>query len=223
MGCYICDREKESVEHAPAKCFFPKGKRENLITVDSCSKHNEDTSKDDEYVRNIIAMAVSNNDVAYQHFLKKCVRSFENSQALLKETTGEKRRVFIEDVENNKGLLKPTYAFKIKRKRIDKVIKKIGYAIFYYNYGERWNRELFTGTEHLRNEGMEAEELGKLIQDSKKELVDLEFKGYNPKVFKYAFLHKEKENIHDSIMIARFYEGFEFWLFSKNNTTGPKI
>lgn len=76
MTCYICGQPTTSVEHAPAWCFFPTDKRINLTTVDSCTNHNEDTSKDDEYVSNIIAMSLGNNQVALDHFLKKCVSSF---------------------------------------------------------------------------------------------------------------------------------------------------
>ena len=99
MTCYICGQPATSVEHAPAKCFFPEDKRVNLTTVDSCSVHNEDTSKDDEYVRNIIAMSIGNNQVAYSHFLQKCIKSFERSPKLLQSTTGTKRRVYYEENE----------------------------------------------------------------------------------------------------------------------------
>ena len=91
--CYICGQPATSDEHAPARCFFPKNKRVNLTTVHSCSIHNEDTSKDDEYVRNIIAMSIDNNQVALNHFLQKCKKSFEKSPGLLQLTTGTKRKV----------------------------------------------------------------------------------------------------------------------------------
>lgn len=52
--CYRCNNIATSVEHVPAKCFFPKEHRKNLITVPSCEQHNNETSKDDEYVRGII-------------------------------------------------------------------------------------------------------------------------------------------------------------------------
>ena len=59
MSCYICGQPATSKEHSPARCFFPKGEIKGELTkVDSCRIHNEDTSKDDEYVRNIIAMTI---------------------------------------------------------------------------------------------------------------------------------------------------------------------
>jgi len=43
--CYMCSDPATGVEHVPAKCFFTKGQRENLITVPSCELHNNATSK----------------------------------------------------------------------------------------------------------------------------------------------------------------------------------
>lgn len=54
MGCYFCGGEVAGVEHIPPRCFFPKGKRNELITVPSCDMHNQEKSKEDEYVRAIL-------------------------------------------------------------------------------------------------------------------------------------------------------------------------
>lgn len=62
--CYRCNNIATSVEHAPAKCFFPIEHRKNLITVPSCEQHNNETSKDDEYVRGIIVASKGNNETA---------------------------------------------------------------------------------------------------------------------------------------------------------------
>jgi hypothetical protein len=83
MSCYMCDKEKVSVEHAPPKSFFPSDMQINLITVDSCLEHNEDTSLDDEYVKNLITMLIYGNDTAYRQFSGKTIKSFNRSPALL--------------------------------------------------------------------------------------------------------------------------------------------
>ncbi|HDX8380283.1 TPA: hypothetical protein RQM98_002565 [Aeromonas salmonicida] len=54
MGCYFCGGEVTGVEHIPPRSFFPKGKRRELITVDSCDIHNQEKSREDEYVRAIL-------------------------------------------------------------------------------------------------------------------------------------------------------------------------
>jgi hypothetical protein len=223
MSCYICDKEKHSVEHAPAKCFFPTDKRTNLITVDSCVEHNEDTSKDDEYVRNIIAMSITNNEIALNHFIEKCVKSFMRSPALLKMTTENQQRVYIQDSQSTDSELKPTFAFGIDRNRINLVMRKIAYAVFFHENGTKWNRNLFAGTEHLRTQGMQADDLGLLIQGAKKLLKNIPFKGENPEVFQYAFMQTDSDDINDQIMIMKFYEGFEMWIFPENGTNEPRI
>lgn len=224
MTCYICGQEATSVEHAPAKCFFPEDRRINLITVNSCAVHNEQTSKDDEYVRNIIAMSIDNNQIAINHFLKKCVRSFERSPKLLQSTTAIRRKVFYE--ENLISNIQPTYAFGIERKRIDFVMRKIAYAIFFKKFNTTWNRELKIGTESLRTSEMHIEPLGILIQEAKKDFVidltDL-YEGNNQEVFKFIFLPTESEDINDQLLIMKFYEGFEIWVFPQTNTKGPII
>ena len=223
MACYICGQTATSVEHAPAKCFFPEDKRINLTTVDSCTTHNEDTSKDDEYVRNIIAMSLGNNPVALDHFLKKCVSSFIRSPKLLQATTGIKKRAYYKDKDATEEEIKPTYAFQIDRNRIDLVMRKIAYATYFKKYGATWNRELVIGTEYLRSEGLGADDFGLLIQAAKKILIPTTFEGNNHEVFQFSFQQTESDDTNDQILIMKFYEGFEVWVFAQPETTGPNI
>lgn len=58
MGCYFCGGEVSGVEHIPPRSFFPKGKRQSLITVDSCDTHNQAKSKEDEYIRAILLSSI---------------------------------------------------------------------------------------------------------------------------------------------------------------------
>lgn len=220
MGCYICGAPATSVEHVPAKSFFPKNKRVNLYTVDSCKDHNEETSKDDEYVRNIIAMAIGGNDTGMKHFLDVCMRSFQNSIGLLKATTNINTTVFVSE---KGGEAQPTYAFQIDRQRIDKVLRKIAYALYYHTYKSSWNRELAIGTEYLIKDSMSTDEYGLLIQKAKKIVPELPFIGNNQDVFKHCFLATESDDTNEQILVMKFYDGFEIWAFAQSNTTGPKL
>lgn len=220
--CYICGQPTSSAEHAPAKCFFPKDKRSGILTtVGSCSLHNEETSKDDEYVRNIIAMTIGNNSVALSVFLNSCIKSFNRSPKLLSATTKIQRQVFTQEKGEDK--INPTYAFQIDRERVDLVMRKIAYATFFKKYNSRWSRELAIGTEFLRNGTMEADEYGVLIQNSKKLLHIPSYEGTNQDVFKFTFLETESQDINEQILIMIFYEGFEVWAFAQPNTVGPKL
>jgi len=222
MSCYICGLPSKSQEHAPARCFFPKGEVKGELTkVDSCTAHNEDTSKDDEYVRNIIAMTIGNNEVALSHFLNSCVKSFKRSPKLLSATTKVRKRVYYK--EKGQEEIKPTYAFQIDRNRIDFVMRKISYATYFKKYGIQWNRELIIGTEFLRQEGMDTDDFGLLIQSAKNVLDTPIFEGTNPEVFKFSFLQTNSDDTNDQILVMTFYEGFEVWVFSQTGTIGPKL
>jgi len=217
--CYICGQPATSVEHAPAKCFFPSGYKINLITVDSCKEHNEDTSKDDKYVRNIVAMSLSNNKVAYDHFLDKVVTAFKESPALFKTTTNVTKQVWT----NESGKLEPTYAFQIDRKRFDNVMRKIAYAVFFKDYKKSWNRELIVMTEHLITTDLQPDKHGELIQSSRPLIVEHSFDGTNPSVFKYKFLPGVTDDNNDQLLRFVFYEGFEVWISAIPNSKGPKL
>lgn len=214
--CYLCEGEKHSKEHVPARCFFPKEDqyRKNLIKVSSCKKHNEDTSKDDEYVRNIICMSIGNNAVAYKQFIEEVLKSFQHSPALQNQTLQTKKQVYVKKCQN----VKPTFAFSIDRDRFDKVMKKIGYALYYYKYGKVWQRELIVATEFLLDKYMHQDELGELISSIKSELKMPEFDGENPQVFQYKFEETETEDV---ILWMKFYEGFEVFIIPNTNTSNP--
>ena len=122
MSCYMCGKKKVSIEHSPPKCFFPISQRINLITVDSCKEHNEDTSLDDEYVKNLITMLIDGNSTAYRQFSEKTIKSFKRSPALLQSTTEKQHPVNFNGIQ--------TVAFEIDRDRVDLVMRKIAYALF---------------------------------------------------------------------------------------------
>ncbi len=122
----LCDKVATSVEHCPAKSFFPKTKRNNLITVPSCYIHNEKTSLDDEYVRDLILISKDNNIVAEEHFKDKGIQSLQRSAGLFNELTKNPKRLnFIEGDDNSQNL-----AFQVDKNRFDKVIEKLLMAYF---------------------------------------------------------------------------------------------
>ena len=215
--CYLCSEEKFSMEHVPAKCFFPEESeyRKDLIMVPSCKKHNEDTSKDDEYVRNIICMSIGNNSVAFKQFIDKVLESFQHSPALKSQTLQKVQKVYVKEEENN---IEPALAFQIDRERFDKVMKKIGYALYYHEYGKVWQRGLIVATEFLLDINMQQDELGKMIQEFKPQLITPKFDGENPKVFQYKFGETTTEDV---ILWMKFYEGFEVFIIPNTSTTRP--
>jgi len=201
--CYMCDEESTSVEHSPPKSFFPTDKRTNLITVPACKTHNEDTSKDDEYVRNIITMSIENNQTSIDHFFDKSLRSFQRSPGLTSAI-----RNSLKDVSFYKLNAK---SFQLDRPRFDRVIRKIAYALFYQEYGYTWERLLAATTNQLKMEDMSNDHLGDIFETLSDDLNELQLKGENPLVFQYAFINFGPDR-NDKALFMLFYEGFPFWI-----------
>jgi hypothetical protein len=210
MSCYICGGQKESREHAPARCFFPKGMRSDPIVVDSCEKHNEDTSIDDEYVKNIITMMAQNNTTSKKQFNGKTIRSFKRSKPLLTQTIQQIKTVTANGVEQD--------ILEVDKARIDKVMKKIAYAAFFNKYAKRWLRKLAVHTRDLTHENLESDEVGKVISRCDEETAP-DFEGSHPEVFQYSF--EDIEDPEDATLIMRFYEGFEIWIVPLEEKSEP--
>ena len=204
--CYVCGADATSKEHVPPKCFFPEDStyRQQLITVPSCTKHNADTSADDEYVRNVISMCIGNNAVGFNQFKDKTVESFTDSIGLLKRTVGNSQRVL-----TSEGL---TRAFEIDRNRFDRVMKKVGYGLFSNEFGVPWNRGLIVATRNIRTQNMSEDDFGPLIEWAEENCPPLPEQGRNPKVFQYTLVGSKEDRENTSFRIS-FYENFVVWIF----------
>ena len=120
--CYWCGEGVPKVsltsEHVPPKCFFPKGYRNQLMTVPSCEKHNNDLSYLDEKFQ-FYFKAHKSNIVAKNDFLDKVVRGFKR-----KEKEG-----FVNSFNKNTGFGlingKPTIFTKLEPFEPDIFIEKI--------------------------------------------------------------------------------------------------
>ena len=191
----MCNKEKVSVEHAPPRSFFPSGMRNNLITVDSCQEHNEDTSLDDEYIKNLITMLIGGNPTAYKQFSEKTLKSFKRSPALLQSTT-EKQ-------------------YPVNFNRVDLVMRKIAYALFYHKYNQRWLRKLITATTHLKTSDFENDDFGQLIEGVQQQHTPT-YEGDHPDVFQFAFIQID-DDINNQFLRMKFYDGFEIWMIPDEN------
>jgi hypothetical protein len=217
MKCYLCDNEATSVEHCPAQSFFPKDNRTDLITVPSCSIHNEQTSKDDEYVRNIIAMTKGNNSVGANHFKNKGLRSLQRSIALSNITFKNPKQLnFIKDDDNSK-----TLAFVVDRNRFDKAMRKISYGLFYFKFHQTWNHKLAIAAHNLVTENLETDSIAEWIRANNKLGTDFPYEGSNPDVFRYSFLHFTFS--HHKFLVMKFYNWFEVWAIPREDSVAPSL
>ncbi len=215
MTCYYCGNKAVSSEHVPPRCFFPKDKRNNLIQVPACELHNESTSKDDSYVLFIIASFIGNNVTGKTHSVDKGIKPVLRSEALQSVIKENSLNIFVDDGNG----LQTTKMINIDRKRFDDEIIKMAHALFFHTYNRRWIKDLFVGTNSLLCNDGKVEDLGFLINNTKKVLEESgieetrTFWGDNPDVFKYRFI--ETEDPDTPILQMIFYEGFEVWVFVK--------
>ena len=210
--CYVCGKTTTSKEHVPAKCFFPEDSayRKQLITVPSCNEHNENTSKDDEYVRNVITIFYQNNPIAFQQFMNKVVKSLSRDKSLAG---------ILHKIQTPQGIVP---AIEIDRPRLDKVIRKMAYALYYNEFKKPWNRKLIVFSKHLVFKNLETDDFSKLIHFAENNLPNSSFDGKNPTVFKYN-LFKLDTGDENSVIRIVFYEGFTFWITSIQNSNSFEL
>ncbi|WP_027793152.1 hypothetical protein [Paraburkholderia acidipaludis] len=63
--CYCCGEPAVGPEHFPPESFFPVGRRSGLIEVPACKKHNQDKSRDDEYIRTMLMYDIRAHGVGH--------------------------------------------------------------------------------------------------------------------------------------------------------------
>ena len=80
--CYWCGKpvDGRNREHVPPRCLFPEAKRNNLITVPSCTDHNQNFNMLDERFKFAILAGCSNQE-ATREFETNALRSFDRPEA----------------------------------------------------------------------------------------------------------------------------------------------
>ena len=124
--CYRCDTDGMTREHAPPDSFFPKGCRDNLVTVSPCNEHNTKNSQDVEYVGNVIVMHISTNNAARSHFHGKVLRPFTRSEKLFLRTFKDVKTMIFDGKE--------TGIFTLDMSRFNQVMDSIARAVYYKNF-----------------------------------------------------------------------------------------
>jgi hypothetical protein len=138
--CYACQRLASTVEHVPPKCFFPEALRTNLITVPSCARHNNDNSKDVEYVRNLLVFTTELGPESKAVF-SRAIRSMEHRPALWS--------TMFPDIQKIQFQGRETAAFSIDLVRLKRVMAAIVQALHFRDFAIKWRRwRIFSPTLH---------------------------------------------------------------------------
>jgi len=205
MKCYMCNNESVSVEHVPPECFFPVGHKLNLITVPSCSDHNLRKSKDDEYVRSIIAPALGNNKFGLQMTATKVDRSFTHSRGLLAAVFQGVRVSKLPDGGETGGVT-------VDLDRWDNFFRHFANALYWHDF-----RIMHTQSWEIVNPNLRVAEPGKPdpYDEVNKILLSFSFQQVqtsNLEIFQYFFFRHSDESYAYKF---QFYEGFTVCALSK--------
>ncbi|WKJ89103.1 hypothetical protein QZJ86_13855 [Methylomonas montana] len=133
-GCYFCNAKKTSMEHLPPKCFFPKGKRNNLITVPSCDEHNSSKSMNDEYIKTLFANASEKieNDSSLISLLESSHRAMFERKSRFRHAILNQAKICIEP--SGKEVV---YA-KVCIKRIHEFFNCLSRGLFFHQHKKRF-------------------------------------------------------------------------------------
>lgn len=217
--CYDCGKPLDSntltKEHVPPKCLFPKGNKNSLITVPSCTEHNGGKSGDDEYFLQMISIQILANEkgqyIAENKAIKSMVRNRKRIQSLAKNTT----LVYVDEEKN--GKLKPTFAFKFDEDEFNSSVSSICKGLYYYEF-----HKIFEGEIRIYNEfqicldedsvkkNQEYDENRVMIRNN---FSDIERKGKNQEIFYYQIMNPPKGLGFSLAIRLCFYEGIGILAF----------
>ena len=210
--CYACDQLATSRDHAPPLCIFPadadspdgKSRRNNLITVPACDKHNLKKSKDDEYLMMVLAAPAQNNLVARSQILAKVVRAWNRRPHLATMAVRNPRPARLDGQDS--------MIFQVDASRFDRSMELIARALIFHEGGSRWHGECQVWSPSMLPS--KPETASEVMVTSHNLLAALpvifegaDSRGTNPDVFQYRLrLPIDQENV--GMVDLLFYEGF---------------
>lgn len=193
-NCYFCGAPATSREHVPPKCLFPKKEgddepdyRSNLATVPSCDEHNHAKTHDDEYLRNILVMPVTSNEIAGVHFTRTTMKAAQKFPKLLKSIASENQPVFVQKTVDEQPF--QTVALAIDRQRVEEALEMIGYGLYFLEFGTSFMGSVTALPLFLGDLSEDGEELN-AVTIQIRQVCDVTFqqtpkKGASPDIFFY--------------------------------------
>ncbi len=235
--CYCCEQTATTKDHIPPLCFFPEKKylfsnsidyRSHLITVPSCSEHNNSRSRDDEYTAAVIVLN-SESELAFTIFKSKWVKTLLRREGVLgKRIFSTARSVKVTSKKNRVLIPYETLAISYEMGRIERVMESIARGLYYLESGhqEKWVNNCIIKSPNFLNRDLshaqDAYTLNQInqafIHGEKHQELGLTKKGSQPDVFYYQFFKSEDNNF---IIRMVFYGDFTFLAFLKEKETTP--
>lgn len=203
--CYWCGigltDETNKKEHVPPFGFFPKGHREELITIPSCEKHNTEFSLLDERFQ-IYIKAIGTNQIAVDDFKDRVVRGLnrEQSKRFVENLSNSS---FYTDIDGEKKLL-----FKIDTQYTEKFVEKVIRGLYFYHNEKPAQGKVLSFSVQFYNPELNYEELFDLLLNDLRADYMVEGDYNNPDIFRYRYFNLIDYDAF--IVVLNFYKGVEF-------------
>jgi hypothetical protein len=216
--CYWCGieltDETNKREHVPPFGFFPKGHREELITVPACEEHNTQFSLLDERFQ-VYIKAIGTNQVATDNFKDKVARGLNREQSK-KFVESLSKSSFYTDIDGEKRLV-----FKIDTEYTEKFVEKVIRGLYFYHNGKPAEGKVISFSIQFYNPDLNYEELFDLLLNDLRADYMTEGDYKNPDVFRYRYFNLTDFNAF--LVVLNFYKGVEFIGWVLPDTLPPDI
>lgn len=197
--CYWCSNLATGIEHIPPKGLFPKGHRNNMITVKSCTEHNQGFSKIDERMRFYMTSMGGDSEIAKNHFDNKTIRGLKRKEG---------RGLAIDLVTNKITTTEGDILFRENAMNWDSYFEKIIRGLYFYHFKKNLKDKTHFFSNKIRMLSLSANahfyyhtiehKLSKYWINGNPE---------NKEVFDYKYYYSESEN--QFLIIMTFYESHE--------------
>lgn len=201
--CYWCGQPATTREHVPPRSLFPKGNRDELITVGACQTHNTDFSKLDERFK-IYIQAMGTSQQAIDDFTNKTVRGLNRNEAagLVKSLSASS---FYHEINGENRLV-----MKIDTEHTEKFVEKIIRGLYFYHTKKHilGDSRIVSCSIQFYNPDTDYESFFEIVLPILHSKLMTEGDYKNPDIFKYRFYHLDQ---FDAFIVAlNFYKGVEF-------------
>ena len=192
LHCYACRKPATGMEHIPPRAFFPRGEGLQLKTIPSCNEHNNQKSKDDQYVLAHICINASLGENQAKAIFKRSIAShLKRSRAF--------REILVAGSEtSNDGKRR----YKVDMSRFDNFFNHLAAGLFFDRYGKQLNHSTHrVGHEYL--DFYDGVLNGKLKTGCIQSIVKKLFSEFKDKVVEY-----EADKIDEVVYAYRIMETY---------------
>ncbi len=183
--CYACGIADVplSREHVPPKSLHPLEMRREMMTVWSCSIHNQGKSADDEYLLCLAPNLYHSNQVGIEHGLRWLARVQKSRPGHAERTVGPIKDILVHRTE---GTTEPAALILFDAPRIEGALELMARGVFFKTYGECAPANTAVAMDFSLSDQAHDRNLRSAMFDRGRDILgEAVYRGSNPDVFQY--------------------------------------